>query len=177
MGRFSESSPMIKSFWLFIKRIIKSPYLALLLRLYIGIVFIYSSMSKIPYPAEFAESLAAHRILPYWSINFVSVVLPWGELMCGLFLIIGLRTRAAALVIGSLLIIFTISISINLVRKSPISCGCFGNIGEQISLWHIFRDMGWLILTTQIFFFDRIYLLRREMFVLKKKKDNTLTSG
>ena len=41
-------------------------------------------------------------------------------------------------------------------------------------MWHIFRDMGWLILTTQIFFFDRIYLLRREMFVLKKKKDNTL---
>jgi putative oxidoreductase len=155
------SHRIMRNLWNISQKTVKSPYLALLLRLYIGFVFIYAALSKIPYPAEFAESLAAYRVLPYWSINGVAVVLPWIELICGLFLILGLRTRAAASIIASLLTIFTGAIMINVIREAPISCGCFDSIGRQVSWRDIVRDVIWILLTIQIFFFDRIFLLRK----------------
>jgi len=145
--------------WLFIKRIITSGYLSVVLRWYIGILFLYASMVKIPYPAEFAEALASYQIVPYWALNFVAVYLPWVELTCGLFLILGLSTRAASSIIAFLLVCFAIGQTVNLARGVPISCGCFENAGDPISWWDIPADLGWLLLTIQIFFYDRIFRL------------------
>lgn len=151
----------MKSLWSFIKAVIQSKYLALVFRFYIGILFIYASMSKIPFPAEFALALASYQMLPYWAVNFFSIALPWTEVICGLFLILGLRSRAVSSIIGLLLIVFIIGITTNLIRGAPIGCGCFGNAGDQITWWDVPRDIIWLLLTVQVFFYDRIYLLRR----------------
>jgi len=153
------------------KRFLTSPYLSLVLRLYMGYVFIHASASKIHYPAEFAESLGAYQILPYWAVNFMALFMPWLELTCGLFLILGLKSKVVSSIIASLMVVFIFAILINIIRGAPISCGCFENVDHPIGWQDIARDVSWLALTIQIFFFDKINLLRGEGLVFFKKQE------
>lgn len=152
------------------KRLIASEYLSLFLRLVMGIVFIYASMTKIPYPAEFAKNVEAYRLFPYWFINAIAIFLPWIELLCGLFLIIGLVTRAAAAVLTVLLAVFTVALAVNVIRGAPISCGCFDSVGSQIGWYDVVRDLILMLFTLQIFFYDRILIFRRGGILSAKNK-------
>lgn len=160
----------MKTLWKIIKSFITSEYLSLLLRFFIGIMFIYACMTKIPYPVEFAKNVEAYRILPYWSVNIVAVFLPWVELSCGLFLIIGLATRASATVLATILSSFTLGLLINVLRGSPITCGCFESVGAQIGWYDVFRDLVLMLLTAQIAFFDRIFVFRRGGLLVRSKR-------
>ncbi|OPX21171.1 MAG: DoxX family protein [Desulfobacca sp. 4484_104] len=148
----------------------RSPYTAIIFRLILGTSFIVAPMYKIVYPGEFAENVAGFQLVPYLGVNFMAVIMPWMELITGIFLILGIRTRAAASIIGALLIVFTIAIVINLLYKTPINCGCFEAVGEPLDWWLVIRDVGMLIMAVQIIFYDRLFIFDRGGFILREKK-------
>lgn len=152
-----------------LKRVITSEYLALALRLYVGYFFIYASVSKIPYPAQFAEATANYRIIPYWFLNLGAVVLPWVEFVAGLFLIIGFMSRASAILIGLMLIMFDVMVLINMYWGAPITCGCYDTVGEPIGWKKISENALMFVFLVQVYFYDRLFVFRRRGFMTGKK--------
>ncbi len=157
--------------WSFIKKIVTSEYVALVIRIYLGSIFIYASMSKVIEPAVFAENIAGYRIVPYWGLNLTAIILPWLEPICGFLLIIGLRTRATALILAGLLIVFTVFVILNILRGADINCGCLEKVGEPIGWAKVAQNTVWFIMTIMIFFFDRIFLFRRGGIFSRKKME------
>jgi len=147
--------------WSYLRRVAMSEYTALVLRMCVGSFFLYASMSKIPYPAQFAEATANYRLVPYCCLNVGAVIVPWVEFVCGLFLIIGFLSRASAVLIGFMLILFNIMVLINMYWGAPITCGCYDTVGEPIGWKKITENVFLLIFTIQIYCFDRLFMFRR----------------
>ena len=144
-----------------VKRVVTSEYLSFAFRIYLGYFFIYASLSKIPHPAQFADAIANYRLIPYMFLNMGAVILPWIELVTGLFLIIGFKSRSSIIVIGLLLIMFDIMILINMYRGAPITCGCYDTIGEPIGWKKVLENALMLAFSVQIYYFDSPELLKR----------------
>ena len=149
---------MIQSF---VKRVLTSEYLAFALRIYLGYFFMYASLSKIPYPAQFAEAIANYRLIPYMFLNLGALILPWIELVTGLFLIIGFKSRPSIIVIGLLLIMFDVMVLINMHWGAPITCGCYDTVGEPIGWKKVLENALMLVFSVQIYYFDRPQLFNR----------------
>jgi uncharacterized membrane protein YphA (DoxX/SURF4 family) len=145
-----------------LKKILTHRYLALAFRFYLGGLFIYASMYKINYTAEFAETIARYQIVPYWGVNLTAIGLPWIELICGALLLLGIRSRSAAVLCCFFLLVFTAGITVSLMRDAPISCGCFHTVGEKISWRTLVRDIIWVVMILHVLFFDRILHLERK---------------
>ena len=143
---------MIQSF---LKRVLTSEYLAFALRIYLGYFFIYASLSKIPYPAQFAEAIANYRLVPYMVLNLGAIILPWIEFVTGLFLIIGFRSRASVIVIALLLIMFDVMILINMHQGAQITCGCYDTVGEPIGWKKVLENALMLVFSVQVYYCDR----------------------
>ncbi len=144
-----------------INRLIRSEYLSLALRIYVGYLFVYASLGKIPHPAQFAEVIADYRLIPFMFVNATAILLPWIEFVAGFFLIIGYRSRGSAIVIGMLLFTSTVMILINMYQAAPITCGCYDAVGEPIGWKKVMENTFTLFFSAQIFCFDKPELFRK----------------
>ena len=148
----------------------RSPYLSAACRLVLGVIFVDFALSKIMRPAVFALNVVEYGMMPAWGVNLWALVLPWGELMAGLFLILGIRTRAAATVIGGMNVIFIVGLVTAILQGLPINCGCVGEAGEPVNWWKVLKNAGMLVMALQIFFYDRLFVLDRGGFIWRERK-------
>jgi uncharacterized membrane protein YphA (DoxX/SURF4 family) len=100
--------------------------------------------------------VATYQFLPLPLINLMAIVLPWLELVSGVMLVLGLRVRAAALLMTGMMLVFMIALGWALYLGLDMSCGCFASQGEadSISGLTMWRDAGWLALCLYVLVFD-----------------------
>ena len=143
------------------KRILDWPghaWLALPARLYLGYVFVWACLHKIAAPATFALDVATYQLLPLSLVNITALVLPWVELFAGVMIVLGFRTRGAALLIAGMMVVFMIALGWALHQGLDMSCGCFASQSSDahaISWLTMLRDAGWLALALYVLVFDR----------------------
>ncbi len=113
-----------------------------LLRVILGIVFIFASIEKIADPGAFASSISGYRIVSSGPALLIATVLPWIELLCGFGLLVGLFERGSALLALIMLTVFTVAVLSALWRGLDISCGCYTQdpTAGRIGWWKVGED-------------------------------------
>jgi uncharacterized membrane protein YphA (DoxX/SURF4 family) len=130
--------------------------LVLLARLILGVVFIYAAIDKIIHPGAFAEVIYNYQILPDYLINLTALVLPWMELVVGLFLVLGLFREGSVFIVTGLMVVFLSAMVFNLARGLDIHCGCFsstvGDTNGAPMVWYVIRDGLFLVPALYLFY-------------------------
>lgn len=151
------------------RELIGNKWLVVLFRLIVGIIFLYASLDKIAHPDQFARIVYNYKILPGFFINIFAITLPWIEFFCGLFLILGLFIESSSLLLGLLLVSFTIALSVNSLRGVDIACGCFTTDpnAKKEGAWLLLRDFALLLMSLQILLYNRGFLSLQKIFQKK----------
>lgn len=125
-------------------------WIGLAARLVTGGVWIVAGMLKVPDPAGSVRAVRAYDLLPESIVPTVGYALPILEVVVGLCLVLGLLTRAMAVVSALLFVAFIIGIASAWARGLEIDCGCFGGGGQLDGAsakypGEIARDVGLLL--------------------------------
>lgn len=135
------------------RRIIDNDFLTLLIRLVVGIIFIYASYYKIIDPQSFAKSIWYYHLIPGSLINIIAIVLPWVELLAGIGLIIGVNYKGSVALVNLMTFVFIIALLSAIIRGVSIDCGCFKAAAvSSESAWNTLKyDIGLIILTIYLY--------------------------
>ena len=139
-GKHSKPS-RLQAFWL---RVSAAPWVAVAARVLVGGLFVFSGISKLVLPhGEVMALVKQYQVMPDFLVSPIAAGLPWLELASGTALCIGFMTTAAAWLIGTQLVGFSVLMVVVLVAQIPIDdCGCFGNLGIRETPLHVLiRDL------------------------------------
>lgn len=107
------------------------------LRVAAGAVFVYAGFSKIIEPVEnFQAVLSEYPLIPSFFVPWIAYIAPWLELIFGWFFIVGYLPKISSAVLAGLAACFFTSLAgtVFFFGKEPMSCGCFGEGGIQLSV-------------------------------------------
>lgn len=131
---------------------IRNKHILFAFRLVVGGVFIWAGLLKIFDPLGFAQGIANYRVFPQGISFFLALVLPWIEVISGIFLILGIYRAASSLLLSGLLVFFLFLIAVTISRGLDIDCGCFGSLSQKVDYKLILAD------SILLFFSLNIYL-------------------
>jgi uncharacterized membrane protein YphA (DoxX/SURF4 family) len=113
-------------------RVAESVLLQLPLRVVVGGLFCLAAFKKLQDPQSFAEAIKGFKVLDHAEhahlIVSAAFTIPWVEMLAGVFLILGLWTRASAAAVGLALLMFIAGLLSVLIRGLETSCSCFGDL-------------------------------------------------
>jgi protein-disulfide isomerase len=125
-------------------------WLGTVARLVLGGVWIWAAWSKLGNPRGFVQAVRAYDATPEWLSKAIGYGLPVLEISLGILLVLGIVTRAAAIVSALLLVVFLIGLIQAAARGIKLDCGCFGGGGTTVGSTQytldILRDVGLLAL-------------------------------
>ena len=104
---------------------IRSLNLPLIFRVILGIIFIYASYDKILDPAGFSKNIHNFHVTPIAVENLAALIIPWMELIIGVFLIFGVFLEGSTSITIGLYIFFILILSQAVFRGIDVHCGCF----------------------------------------------------
>lgn len=110
-------------------------FLANIAQIGLGFLFALAGVAKVTSRKAFAETLADYWFIPKRTIDPISILLPYLELIIGLCLLFGIGTIYALTGSIALLTVFTMIALINTVQKKTDGCGCFGPGLKTQSSW------------------------------------------
>lgn len=105
-------------------------WVGLVARLVLGGVLLVAGALKVVDIAQFRISIMAYQLVGWDVAGIVAVVLPVLEIALGVLLLVGLFTRASAVVGAGLMVVFIGGIAWAWANGLTIDCGCFGGGGE-----------------------------------------------
>lgn len=114
----------------------------LLLRVVLGALLVVTGLLKIGHAPDLAAAIAGFRLLPPPAIQPIAVILPFFEVLLGLYLFVGLFTRVAGWVAAAQFVLYGGAIASAVVRGIPANCGCFGPSDQATADWpHVAFDL------------------------------------
>ncbi len=113
-------------------------WLPLVGRIVLGGLFCFAAFKKLQDPQGFLFAINGFKILPPHLAYTMAFVLPCVEMIAGAMLVLGVWSRAAALVLVSLLGAFILGILNVLHHGYDTKCSCFGDIE-----WPCTGGVGW----------------------------------
>ena len=142
-----------------LKKILNNKYLLLSIRIFLGFIFLFAAITKVTDPIGFSQSIYNYRLMPDFTINFLSIAFPWIELVAGILLIFGIAVKENSAILSALLFVFIVAIIISIARGLNIDCGCFGTVeGSKVGLIKILENVGLLIIGLILMKFDSKFL-------------------
>ncbi len=135
------------------KKILNNPYLNLAARIAVAWFFIFAAIGKIADPLTFSKEMSNYGILPLFSINIISLFLPWLELFTAIMLLGGVRLKANSALISIMLIVFIAAVLIAMAKGLNINCGCVSHKITYVGWKKVGENSIMLLASLYVFFF------------------------
>lgn len=135
------------------------PRIGFVVRVGAAAVWLVAGAAKAVDLAHFHDQVDQYKLLPGSLEAPFAYALPFVEIFVGIYLLLGLLTRLAAIAGTVLLVLFIAAQAQAWARGLVLDCGCFGTLSEdKVGFWTITRDIGLGIPSILLVFFPARYL-------------------
>jgi|TARA_B110000914_G_scaffold123865_1_gene108117 putative oxidoreductase len=133
-------------------------YSIIILRVIVGTVFLWASLTKIVDPSKFAREISNYHVVPFGLENTIAIFLPWLEFFIGSSLILGIMVDGSIIICSTLLLMFNILVAQAMIRGFNIECGCGLKEGELVGYQKLFENFTFLGFCVLIYLREKKFL-------------------